>query len=40
VTHDLEEALAMSERIIVMRGGHIEQAGRPISTTTGVPRSL
>jgi iron(III) transport system ATP-binding protein len=29
VTHDLEEALAMSDRIIVMRGGHIEQTGSP-----------
>jgi iron(III) transport system ATP-binding protein len=29
VTHDLEEALAMSDDIIVMRGGHIEQRGSP-----------
>jgi ABC-type Fe3+/spermidine/putrescine transport system ATPase subunit len=29
VTHDLEEALAMSDRIIVMRNGHIEQTGTP-----------
>ncbi len=29
VTHDLEEALAMSDQIIVMRGGHIEQRGSP-----------
>ena len=29
VTHDLEEALAMSDRIVVMRGGHIEQSGTP-----------
>ena len=29
VTHDLEEALAMSDRIVVMRAGHIEQAGSP-----------
>jgi iron(III) transport system ATP-binding protein len=29
VTHDLEEALAMSDRIVVMRGGHIEQSGPP-----------
>ena len=29
VTHDLEEALAMSDQIIVMRAGHIEQAGSP-----------
>jgi ABC-type Fe3+/spermidine/putrescine transport system ATPase subunit len=29
VTHDLEEALAMSDRIVVMRDGTIEQAGTP-----------
>jgi iron(III) transport system ATP-binding protein len=29
VTHDLEEALAMSDRIVVMRAGHIEQSGTP-----------
>jgi iron(III) transport system ATP-binding protein len=29
VTHDLEEALAMSDSIIVMRAGHIEQTGPP-----------
>jgi len=29
VTHDLEEALAMSDRIVVMRGGFIEQDGPP-----------
>ena len=29
VTHDLEEALAMSDRIVVMRAGHIEQTGTP-----------
>jgi ABC-type Fe3+/spermidine/putrescine transport system ATPase subunit len=29
VTHDLEEALAMSDRIVVMRDGLIEQAGTP-----------
>jgi ABC-type Fe3+/spermidine/putrescine transport system ATPase subunit len=29
VTHDLEEALAMSDRIVVMRGGRIEQDGTP-----------
>jgi ABC-type Fe3+/spermidine/putrescine transport system ATPase subunit len=29
VTHDLEEALAMSDRIIVMRAGLVEQAGTP-----------
>jgi ABC-type Fe3+/spermidine/putrescine transport system ATPase subunit len=29
VTHDLEEALAMSDRIVVMRDGMIEQTGTP-----------
>ncbi len=29
VTHDQEEALAMSQRIVVMNGGRIEQAGTP-----------
>src|SRR5207253_3952905 len=29
VTHDLEEALAISDRIVVMRDGAIEQAGTP-----------
>jgi spermidine/putrescine transport system ATP-binding protein len=29
VTHDQEEALAMSDRIAVMRGGHILQVGEP-----------
>ncbi len=29
VTHDQSEALAMSDRIIVMSAGHIEQQGRP-----------
>jgi iron(III) transport system ATP-binding protein len=29
VTHDLEEALAMSDRIVVMRNGRIEQIGTP-----------
>ncbi len=29
VTHDLEEALAMSDRIVVMRAGRIEQIGGP-----------
>ena len=30
VTHDLEEALAMSDQIVVMRDGHIEQGGTPL----------
>ncbi|MBB4577251.1 ABC transporter ATP-binding protein [Rhizobium lentis] len=29
VTHDQEEALTLSDRIIVMRGGRIEQSGTP-----------
>ena len=29
VTHDQEEALAMSDRIAVMNGGHVEQIGSP-----------
>jgi spermidine/putrescine transport system ATP-binding protein len=29
VTHDQEEALAMSDRLAVMRGGRIEQVGQP-----------
>ena len=29
VTHDQEEAFALSDRIIVMRAGHIEQQGTP-----------
>ena len=29
VTHDLEESLAMSDRIVVMRLGHVEQDGTP-----------
>ncbi len=30
VTHDQEEAMAISDRIIVMREGHIEQSGKPL----------
>jgi ABC-type Fe3+/spermidine/putrescine transport system ATPase subunit len=29
VTHDLEEALAMSDRVVVMRAGMLEQSGTP-----------
>ena len=29
VTHDQEEALSISDRVVVMREGHIEQQGRP-----------
>jgi iron(III) transport system ATP-binding protein len=31
VTHDQEEAMAMSDRVIVMREGRIEQEGRPLA---------
>ncbi len=31
VTHDQEEAMAISDRIIIMREGHIEQDGAPLS---------
>lgn len=30
VTHDQEEALLMSDRVVVMSQGHIEQVGKPI----------
>lgn len=30
VTHDQEEALTMSDRIVLMNGGHIEQIGTPM----------
>jgi spermidine/putrescine transport system ATP-binding protein len=29
VTHDQEEAMTMADRIVIMDGGHIEQAGTP-----------
>jgi spermidine/putrescine transport system ATP-binding protein len=32
VTHDQEEAMTMSNRLAVMRGGHIEQIGAPEDT--------
>ena len=38
VTHDLEEALAMSDRIVVMRDGLVEQTGTP-DEIYGLPRS-
>jgi ABC-type Fe3+/spermidine/putrescine transport system ATPase subunit len=38
VTHDLEEALAMSDRIVVMRNGGIEQIGSP-SDIYNLPRN-
>ena len=38
VTHDLEEALAMSDRIVVMRNGAIEQIGSP-SDIYNLPRN-
>ncbi|MEM9427511.1 MAG: sn-glycerol-3-phosphate ABC transporter ATP-binding protein UgpC [Pseudomonadota bacterium] len=30
VTHDQIEAMTMADRIVVLRGGHIEQVGRPL----------
>jgi ABC-type Fe3+/spermidine/putrescine transport system ATPase subunit len=38
VTHDQEEAFALSDRIIVMRGGRIEQQGTP-REIHGAPRT-
>jgi ABC-type Fe3+/spermidine/putrescine transport system ATPase subunit len=38
VTHDLEEALAMSDRIVVMRDGLVEQTGTP-DEIYSLPRS-
>ncbi|PZR89315.1 MAG: spermidine/putrescine ABC transporter ATP-binding protein [Stutzerimonas stutzeri] len=38
VTHDQDEALALSDRIVVMRGGRIEQTGTP-SELYDKPRS-
>ena len=38
VTHDQAEALAISDRIVVMNGGHIEQIGDP-GTIYRAPRS-
>ena len=29
VTHDREEAMVLADRIVVLNGGHIEQAGTP-----------
>ncbi|CAN5908168.1 ABC transporter ATP-binding protein [soil metagenome] len=34
VTHDQEEALAISDVIVVMNGGHIEQQGSPVELYT------
>ncbi|MFS8049182.1 ABC transporter ATP-binding protein [Rhizobium sp. BR 314] len=39
VTHDQEEALAISDRICVMNGGHIEQVGSP-QDIYGDPQTL
>ena len=30
VTHDQTEAMTMADRIVVLRGGHIEQIGKPV----------
>ncbi len=32
VTHDPEEAMFMADHIVVMRGGHVVQAGTPVQT--------
>ena len=40
VTHDQEEAMALSDRVVVMSAGRIEQIGKPWeSTTTRQPSS-
>jgi iron(III) transport system ATP-binding protein len=31
VTHDAEEAMFMSDRIVVLRDGHVVQTGRPVN---------
>ncbi|GIS13328.1 MAG: hypothetical protein CM15mP115_24790 [Alphaproteobacteria bacterium] len=33
VTHDAEEAMFMSDNIIVMRDGQVQQTGRPVTST-------
>jgi len=38
VTHDQEEALAFSDRLVVMRAGHVEQMGAPHEVYAG-PRT-
>jgi ABC-type sugar transport system ATPase subunit len=30
ITHDQTEAMTMADRIVVLRGGHIEQVGKPV----------
>ncbi len=39
VTHDQEDALAVSDQVVVMRGGKIEQVSSPIDTVAD-PRTL
>ena len=39
VTHDQEEAFSMSDRVVVMNNGHIEQIGTPVSVYEE-PRNL
>jgi len=39
VTHDQEEAFSMSDRVVVMNNGHIEQIGTPVSVYEE-PRTL
>jgi ABC-type Fe3+/spermidine/putrescine transport system ATPase subunit len=40
VTHDQEEALSMSDRVAVMRGGRIQQLGTPRRSTKARARGL
>jgi len=40
VTHDQSEAMAMSDRIVVMNHGRIEQEGTPERYTASLDRSL
>ena len=37
VTHDIQEAFAVSDRIAVMRAGRVEQVGRPATSTSAPP---
>lgn len=40
VTHDQEEALSLSDRIVVLSHGNIEQIGSPLISITDRLRSL
>src|SRR5690554_6162785 len=37
VTHDQEEALSMSDRVVVLKDGHIQQLGTPARSTNAPP---